>query len=83
MKVVVNPGGTNQSFVDEHIKQAQIIRVQNNVDNLQALRQKTADMMVTDLIEGDYYTEQRARRVLRCQRNAIRRHRQQQGVYDE
>ena len=33
----------------------QIIRVQNNVDNLQALRQKTADMMVTDLIEGDYY----------------------------
>lgn len=55
VKVVVNPGGTNQSFVDEHIKQAQIIRVQNNVDNLQALRQKTADMMVTDLIEGDYY----------------------------
>lgn len=40
MKVIVNPGGTNQSFVDEHIKQAQIIRVQNNVDNLQALRQK-------------------------------------------
>lgn len=29
--------------------------MQNNVDNLQALRQKTADMMVTDLIEGDYY----------------------------
>lgn len=53
--MIVNPGGTNQSFVDEHIKQAQIIRVQNNVDNLQALRQKTADMMVTDLIEGDYY----------------------------
>ena len=53
--MVVNPGGTNQSFVDEHIKQAQIIRVQNNVDNLEALRQKTADMMVTDLIEGDYY----------------------------
>ena len=53
--MVVNPGGTNQSFVDEHIKQAQIIRVKNNVDNLEALRQKTADMMVTDLIEGDYY----------------------------
>lgn len=55
VKVIVNPGGTNQSFVDEHIKHAQIIRVQNNIDNLQALRQKTADMMVTDLIEGDYY----------------------------
>lgn len=51
----MNPGGTNQSFVDEHLKQAQIIRVKNNVDNLEALRQKTADMMVTDLIEGVYY----------------------------
>lgn len=51
----MNPGGTNQSFVDEHIKQAQIIRVKNNIDNLEALRQKTADMMVTDLIEGVYY----------------------------
>ena len=55
VKVIVNPGGTNQSFVDEHIKHAQIIRVKNNIDNLEALRQKTADMMVTDLIEGVYY----------------------------
>lgn len=55
VKIVVNPGGTNQSYVDEHIKNAQIIRVKNNIDNLQALRDKTADMMVTDLIEGSYY----------------------------
>lgn len=55
VKVVVNPGGTNQSYVDEHIKHAQVIRVKDNFDNLQALRDKTADMMVTDLIEGDYY----------------------------
>jgi cyclohexadienyl dehydratase len=55
VKVIVNPGGTNQSYVDAHIKHAQIIRVKNNVDNLEALRQKTADMMVTDLIEGIYY----------------------------
>ncbi len=55
VKVIVNPGGTNQSYVDAHLKHAQIIRVKNNVDNLEALRQKTADMMVTDLIEGVYY----------------------------
>ena len=55
VKVIVNPGGTNQSYVDAHIKHAQIIRVKNNVDNLEALRNKTADMMVTDLIEGFYY----------------------------
>lgn len=55
IKLVVNPGGTNQSFVDGHIKQANIIRVKDNFDNLQALRDKTADVMITDLIEGDYY----------------------------
>ncbi|XKM12756.1 transporter substrate-binding domain-containing protein [Orbaceae bacterium ac157xtp] len=55
VKVVVNPGGTNESFVNGHIHTAQIIRVKNNFDNIQALRDKTADMMVTDLIEGNYY----------------------------
>ena len=55
VKVVVNPGGTNQRYVDEHIKRAQVIRVKNNIDNLQALRDQRADMMITDLIEGDWY----------------------------
>jgi len=55
VKVVVNPGGTNESFVNSHIDGANIIRVKNNIDNIQALRDKTADMMVTDLIEGYYY----------------------------
>lgn len=58
IKVVVNPGGTNESFVNDHIHTAQIIRVKNNFDNIQALRHKTADMMVTDLIEGYYYQYQ-------------------------
>lgn len=55
VKVVVNPGGTNESFVNNNIHNAQVIRVKNNFDNIQALRDKTADMMVTDLIEGQYY----------------------------
>lgn len=55
VKVVVNPGGTNESFVNRYIGSAQVIRVKNNIDNLQALRDKTADMMVTDLIEGYHY----------------------------
>ena len=58
VKLVVNPGGTNQSFVDSNIKQAHIMRVKNNVDNLQALRDSRADVMITDLIEGDYYHNQ-------------------------
>ncbi|QIQ22066.1 transporter substrate-binding domain-containing protein [Zophobihabitans entericus] len=55
VRVVVNPGGTNESFVNGNIHTAQIIRVKDNFDNIQALRDKTADMMVTDLIEGMYY----------------------------
>ncbi|MDF7667685.1 transporter substrate-binding domain-containing protein [Orbaceae bacterium ESL0727] len=55
VKVVVNPGGTNESFVNKNIHNAQIIRVKDNIENIQALRDKSADMMVTDLIEGHYY----------------------------
>lgn len=57
VRVVVNPGGTNESFVNNNIHNAQIIRVKNNIDNIQALRDKTADMMVTDLIEGYHYED--------------------------
>ncbi|AHM75614.2 amino acid ABC transporter substrate-binding protein [Yersinia hibernica] len=55
VKVIVNPGGTNQSFVDANIKKAQVIRTKDNVANLQGVRDQSADIMFTDLIEGDYY----------------------------
>ncbi len=55
VRVIVNPGGTNQSYVDKHIKYAQIVRTQDNVANLQGIRDRSADIMFTDLIEGDYY----------------------------
>ncbi len=55
VKLVVNPGGTNESFVNEYMDKAEVIRVKDNFENLQALRDQTADVMVTDLIEGNYY----------------------------
>ncbi|WP_338031947.1 transporter substrate-binding domain-containing protein [Cedecea colo] len=55
VRVIVNPGGTNQSYVDKHIKYAQIIRTKDNFANLQGIRDRQADIMFTDLIEGDYY----------------------------
>lgn len=55
VNLVVNPGGTNEKFVNQRIKLANVIRVKNNIDNLDALRQQTADVMITDLIEGEYY----------------------------
>ncbi len=55
VRVIVNPGGTNQTYVDKHIKHAQIIRTKDNFANLQEIRDRQADVMFTDLIEGVYY----------------------------
>ncbi|OEF24097.1 transporter substrate-binding domain-containing protein [Vibrio rumoiensis] len=55
VKVIVNPGGTNEIYVNSHIKQARVIRVKDNFANLQGIRNKTADVMITDLIEGHFY----------------------------
>ncbi|WP_245879909.1 transporter substrate-binding domain-containing protein [Vibrio gangliei] len=55
VKVVVNPGGTNESYVNAHIKHAQIIRKKDNLETLMAIRHNHADVMFTDLIEGRYY----------------------------
>ena len=58
VRVTVNPGGTNQEYVDKHIKDAQIVRAQDNIASLQGIRSGQADIMFTDLIEGDYYQSQ-------------------------
>ena len=58
VRVTVNPGGTNQEYVDKHIRQAQIVRAQDNIASLQGIRSASADVMFTDLIEGDYYQSQ-------------------------
>lgn len=55
VSVIVNPGGTNQAYVDSHITNAKIIRTKDNFANLQGIRENTADVMITDLIEGNYY----------------------------
>ncbi|XBS71226.1 transporter substrate-binding domain-containing protein [Acerihabitans sp. KWT182] len=58
VRVIVNPGGTNQAYVDSQIKYAAIIRTQNNIASLQGIRDGSADIMFTDLIEGNYYQNQ-------------------------
>ena len=55
VRVIVNPGGTNEIYVNTHIKQAKIIRTKDNFANLQGIRNKTADVMITNLIEGHFY----------------------------
>ncbi len=53
--VAVNPGGTNERFVNANLADATIVRTPDNIQNIQMIREKTADMMITDMIEGNYY----------------------------
>lgn len=55
VRVAVNPGGTNQSFVNENIHHAKVVRMKNNLDTIQSIRDRKTDIMFTDLLEGYYY----------------------------
>ena len=50
-RLVVNPGGTNEKFVAEHIKQAQIRVHDNNRTIFDEIIKGRADVMITDAIE--------------------------------
>ena len=53
--VAVNPGGTNERFVNANLDKATIVRTPDNIQNIQMVRNKEADMIITDMIEGNYY----------------------------
>ncbi|MDM5197363.1 transporter substrate-binding domain-containing protein [Fictibacillus enclensis] len=51
----VNPGGTNQKFVDSNIKKAKVVVVQNNLDIPHMVAEGKVDVMITDSTEAMYY----------------------------
>ncbi|KAH7350984.1 ABC-type amino acid transporter [Rhexocercosporidium sp. MPI-PUGE-AT-0058] len=51
VRVVVNPGGSNQAFDVANLKKATIVLVQDNNAVYQAVLDGTADAMISDLIE--------------------------------
>jgi cyclohexadienyl dehydratase len=53
--IVVNKGGTNEIFVEQNIKHAQIIKTENNLDAISILQENKADLMITDKVEAQYY----------------------------
>ncbi|WP_257348780.1 transporter substrate-binding domain-containing protein [Pseudalkalibacillus decolorationis] len=57
----VNPGGTNQKFVDANIKNANVIVVENNLDIPQMVAEGEVDVMITDSIEAIYYASKDSR----------------------
>lgn len=51
VRVIVNPGGTNEQFVREHIERAKIIVHADNITIFRQLVSDRADVMITDAIE--------------------------------
>lgn len=51
VRVIVNPGGTNERFVRANLKKATIIMYEDNVTIFDQIVQGKADLMITDAIE--------------------------------
>lgn len=51
VRVIVNPGGTNERFVRAHIKKATVIVYNDNVTIFDQIVEGKADLMITDAIE--------------------------------
>ncbi len=51
VRLIVNPGGTNEMFVRKHINHAQIIVYPDNTRIFDQLIERHADVMITDAIE--------------------------------
>ncbi|BAQ11139.1 cyclohexadienyl dehydratase [Bacillus sp. OxB-1] len=54
----VNPGGTNQKFVNAHMTNANVIVVQNNLDIPGKVASGEVDVMITDSIEAIHYARE-------------------------
>lgn len=52
VKLIVNPGGTNERFVREHVRHAQIIVFPDNNRIFEQIVEGKADLMITDAIEA-------------------------------
>ncbi|WP_281557706.1 gamma subclass chorismate mutase AroQ [Thalassomonas sp. RHCl1] len=50
-RVIVNKGGTNERFVNQHIKQAQVFVHEDNTTVFEQILAGRADVMITDKIE--------------------------------
>jgi cyclohexadienyl dehydratase len=58
VKIAVNPGGTNEKFVKEHIKNAQVTVVENNLEIPKLIADGKYDVMITDNIEAELSAKQ-------------------------
>ena len=52
VKIGVNPGGTNQRFVDANIKQATVVVIERNLSIPEKIVAGEVDVMITDNVEA-------------------------------
>ena len=57
VRVIVNPGGTNQRFTIDHISQADVLVFEDNTRIFDEIISGRADVMITDLIEVHLQTK--------------------------
>lgn len=56
VRVMVNPGGTNELLAKERLSHATIIIHQNNLEIPRLIAEGEADIMITEITEAPYYT---------------------------
>jgi len=57
VRVMVNPGGLNEQFANEHFTHATIIVHQNNEEIPALIAEGAADVMITETTEAPYYVQ--------------------------
>ena len=58
LHLVINPGGTNQRFAMQHLPSMRFTMTADNREPFLMLRDRQADVMVTDLVEANYQVKQ-------------------------
>lgn len=61
VRVIVNPGGTNETFDRDNLHQAQIVVYPDNTTIFDALSDGKADLMITDAVEANLQEKQHQR----------------------
>ncbi|MGW1198564.1 transporter substrate-binding domain-containing protein [Streptomyces sp. NPDC002536] len=58
VRVIVNPGGTNEKFVEEHLPDATVTVWKDNATVFDEIAEGRADVMITDALEARYQSGQ-------------------------
>lgn len=61
VRVMINPGGTNEKFAHANLKKAQLIVHNENADIPRQIAEGKADIMITETVEAARYVEKDAR----------------------